>query len=73
MIWEYNNSTERIWTSFDYGTVEADTYEEAVQKAKKQIEYDLKKANDALAHCDITDGFIIEMNLDQIEITLQRN
>lgn len=73
MIWEYSNSTNTIWTSFDYGTVEADTREEALKKAKKQLEYDLKKANDALAHCDITNRFKIEMNLDQIEITLQRN
>jgi hypothetical protein len=72
MIWKYNNSTNIIWTSFDCGEVEAETKEEAYQKAKKQIEYDLKKANDALAHCDITDGFTIEMNLDKIEITLKK-
>ncbi len=71
MIWKYNNSTNTIWTSFDFGEVEADTKEEALQKAKKQIEYDLKKANDALAHCDITDGFEISMDLSQIEVTLK--
>lgn len=68
MIWEYNNSTNTIWTSFDFGEVEADTKEEALQKAKDKLEYDLEKCNDALKNCDITNGFKIEMDLSQIEV-----
>lgn len=68
MIWEYNNSTSTIWTSFDFGEVEADTKEEALQKAKDKLEYDLGKCNDALKNCDTTNGFKIEMDLSQIEV-----
>ena len=71
MIWEYNNSTNIIWTSFDYGEVQADTKEEALLKAKAELVYNLKKANDALSLSQNTENFTIEMNLDQIEVTLK--
>jgi len=71
MIWEYNISTHTIWTSFDYGEVEADNYEEAKEKALKQLNYDLEKCNASLAHCDVTAGFKVEMDLTQLQINLK--
>jgi hypothetical protein len=68
MKWYYSVSTNTIWTSFDYGTVEADTREEAKQKALDQLKYDFQKANDALEHCDVTQGFRVEFSESQIEI-----
>lgn len=68
MKWQYSNTTNTIWTSFDYGVVEAETKEEAEILAKKELEYNLKKVNEVLNCCDPTIGFTIEMNLEQIEI-----
>jgi hypothetical protein len=70
MIWDYSLSTSTIWTSFDYGQVEADTYEEAHALALKQLKYDVSKANDVFNHCEITEGFSIEMDYDQLEVKL---
>lgn len=64
----YNNSTNTIWTSFDYGEVEAENLEEAREKAIEKLKYDVKKCNDALFHCDITQGFKIEMDYSQVEV-----
>jgi hypothetical protein len=66
--WTYSISTETIWTSFDYGTVKAKNYDEALEKAKEQLRYDFKKANEILASCDPTKGFTIEYDESQIEI-----
>lgn len=70
MIWDYSLSTNTIWTSFDYGQVEADTYDEAYALALKKLKYDVEKANTVFKHCDITDGFSIEMDYDQLEVKL---
>jgi hypothetical protein len=67
--WNYSVSTATIWTSFDYGAVEAETYEEAREKAIEQLRYDFKKANDAFKHCDVTKGFLISFNQDDVLIT----
>jgi hypothetical protein len=71
MKWDYNNSTNTIWTSFDYGEVEADTYEEARVKAINQLKCDLEKANTVLHSCANVRSFRIDMNFEQIEITLK--
>lgn len=70
MIWDYSLSTNTIWTSFDYGQVEADTYEQACELALKKLKYDVEKANTVFKHCDITDGFSIEMDYEQLEVKL---
>jgi hypothetical protein len=70
MIWDYSLSTNTIWTSFDYGQVEADSYKEACELALKKIKYDVEKANTALKYCEITEGFSIEMDYDQLEVKL---
>lgn len=67
--WNYKCSTNTIWTSFDYGTVEAPTQEEALIKAKEELSYNLKKCNDTLDHCDITKGFRVKFDLSQIELS----
>lgn len=66
--WSYSVSTSRLWASFDYGEVEADTYDEAMIKALEKLNYDFKKVNDILNSCDPTMGFSIEFNKDDIEI-----
>jgi hypothetical protein len=70
MIWDYSLSTNTIWTSFDYGQVEADTYEDACTKALHKLKYDVEKANTVFKHCEITDGFSIEMDYNQLEVKL---
>lgn len=70
MIWDYSLSTNTIWTSFDYGQVEADTYEQAYALSLKKLQYDVEKANTALTHCDISDNFFIEMDYEQLEVKL---
>jgi hypothetical protein len=66
--WEYRITTSTIWLSFDYGEVYADSREEALELAKKEITYNLKKANEILNSCDPPIGFKIEMDLSQIEL-----
>jgi hypothetical protein len=66
--WEYRITTSTIWTSFDNGVVYADSREEALEMAKKEITYNLKKANEILNSCDPPIGFKIEMDLSQIEL-----
>jgi hypothetical protein len=68
--YRYNISTNTIWTSFDYGEVEAENLEEAREKAIEKLKYDVKKCNDAFKYCDITQGFEIEMDYKQVEVEL---
>ncbi len=67
--WDYTVSTNTIWTSFDYGQVEAETRAEAFKKAVAQLNYDFKKANEILGSCDPTLGFTISFDESQVEIT----
>jgi hypothetical protein len=67
----YNNSTNTIWTSFDFGDVEADNLEQAREKAIEKLQYDTRKCNDALNHCDNTQGFFVEMDYSQVEVELK--
>lgn len=64
MIWKYQLTTNTIWTSFDYGEVEADTREEAYEKALIELKSNLCKANEFL---DST-RFTIDMDFSQLEI-----
>jgi hypothetical protein len=68
MSWNYKITSETIWTSFDYGTVEADTLGEAIQKARNEVQSNLDKLNAALKFED-TAGIIVEMDLSQIEVS----
>jgi hypothetical protein len=67
--YQYSLTTNTIWTSFDYGEVEANSIEEATEKAIEKLKYDLAKTNDILNSCDPTIGFTIDMDFSQIEIT----
>jgi hypothetical protein len=69
--WEYVCTGAVIWTSWDHGTVMALGYEDAKQKALRQIKYDIEKANHVLESADVTQGFNIEFNLDNLEVTLK--
>jgi hypothetical protein len=66
--WEYSLTTSTIWTSFDNGVVHTDSREEALEMAKKEITYNLEKANHVFNSCDVTLGFTIDMDLSQIEL-----
>lgn len=69
--YNYTVSTNNIWTSFDFGEVEADNIEDARKLAIEQLTYDFAKANDALAHCDNTIGFTISFNPDDVTLTIK--
>lgn len=75
MIYEYNISTNTIWTSFntiwtsfDYGEVEADSSEEAKIMAAAIVKEKLAIANFLLEKMSYTIG----MDLSQLEITLKK-
>lgn len=65
--WKYSVSAGSLWTSFDYGNVEAESYEMALEFAKIKLEYDFKMANIALA--SLGKGFTVYFDASQIEIT----
>lgn len=66
--YEYSIQSNTIWTSFDNGTVTACAIDEARLKAKQEIEYNFKKANESLSHCNITEGFNISFDENSIVI-----
>ncbi len=66
--YQYSVSTNTLWTSFDYGTVVAESKEEARKKAIEQLKSDFKKVNDALKHCDNTIDFSIHFDESQVQI-----
>jgi hypothetical protein len=66
--YNYSVSTSVLWTSFDYGEVEADTIEEARAIAIRELNYDFKKANDALSYCDNTIGFSVSFDEQSVVI-----
>ena len=63
--WNYSLTTNTIWTSFDYGQVEAETREEALILAEKSLREELNLVNKILA----SNHYKIEMDFSQIEIT----
>ena len=64
--WYYTISTNRIRTSFDYGTVEAEDYNEALQKACAELNENFRIANKALEDADTS--FSISYDARDIEI-----
>ena len=69
--WNYTVSTDRIWTSFDYGEVEADDYNEALQKAIAELNENFSIANKALEDADT--GFRISYTTRDITIEEIKN
>ncbi len=63
-LWNYSVSTNTVWTSFDYGQVEADTWEEAFKLAEKELKLQFDIANEALESV----GLSIDFDASQIEI-----
>ncbi|GAG30142.1 unnamed protein product [marine sediment metagenome] len=70
--YNYSIPTPCVWASFDYGTVEAETIEQAREKALKELKYNFQKVNEVLQSADVTSGFCIEFEKDSIEITEEK-
>lgn len=64
----YSLSTNTIWTSFDFGEVEAENVDGALVKAEAELRYNIGLANAALIAKPETRNWSIEMNYDNIEI-----
>lgn len=62
--YKYSCTTNTIWTSFDYGEVEANSLEEARVLATIELKQNLVRVNALLA----STSFNIEMDLTQLEI-----
>jgi hypothetical protein len=60
MLFNYTVSSSILWTSFDYGFVEAENYEEAKVKALKELTDNFNKANEAFRKCEDTKGFSVD-------------
>lgn len=69
MRYNYSVSTNTLWASFDYGYVEADSIEEARNKAIEKLEYDFSKVNTVLDQADITIGFYIAFDKESVVVT----
>ena len=70
-IWKYSLTTNTIWTSFDNGTVIANSVEEARDLAIQEIKYRLDKVNHVLASADVTQGLTINMDLDKNQLEIK--
>lgn len=66
--YEYFLPTYVIGVNFTFGKVEANSLEEAKQKAKEEIGYKLNKVNEVLNTADVTQGYKIKMDLTNLEI-----
>ena len=66
--WRYSVSSNSIWASWDYGEVEAETYEEARKKAIQKLTQDFEKVNIILAIGGGTEGFSIDCDFHGVEV-----
>lgn len=67
--WEYTVSSESIWSSFDFGEVQARTEGEAMEKALTKLRYNFEKVNQVLASADVTKNFTVEFSEKDIRLT----
>lgn len=63
--YNWSISTNSIYTNFDTGIVQAETFAEAEKKIKSKLEADLKKVNELLA----PQNYTVSMDLDNVSIT----
>jgi len=66
--WRYSITTNTLWTSFDYGTVEAETHGEATAKAIEILDTQFKLVNDALRDNPKTKNLFIAYSKHSIEV-----
>lgn len=64
----YKITTNTIWTSFDYGEVQAENRDDAERIAIERLTEDLELVNQKLSQFATTKHMVINMDLDQIEI-----
>ena len=62
--YQYSVSTSVIWSSFDFGTVEAQDIQEARDKALEKLKNDFSEVNKLLSLIDHR----IEFNKDAVEV-----
>jgi hypothetical protein len=62
--YQYSVSTSVLWTSFDFGTVEAQDIQEARDKALEALKNDFLAVNNIL----MSIGHTIEFNKDAVEV-----
>jgi hypothetical protein len=53
-LFRYTVSTCTIWTSFDYGEVEAEDHKQARELAKKELDKNFETANKCLEACGLS-------------------
>ena len=66
--YRYFLPTLSLWASFDSGIVHAVNEVEALEKAKERLRYDFEKVNDVLNSADVTIGFNLEFDANQITV-----
>jgi ribosomal protein S5 len=62
--YQYSVSTSVIWSSFDFGTVEAQDIQEARDKALEKLKNDFSEVNKLLSLI----GHTIDFNKDAVEV-----
>lgn len=68
--YEYTVSSNNVWTSFDYGQVEANSKEEALAKAIEKLSKDFEKVNNALLKSELVIGASVSFDPKNVEVTL---
>lgn len=68
--YRYSATSNTIWTSFDFGEVEANNQQEAKTKAIEKLKYDLAKVNEVLNSADVTCNFSIGIDFENVEVEL---
>lgn len=68
--YRYFLPTAAMWGTFDCGIVKANNEQEALEKAKERLKYDFDKVNEVLASADVTAGFVLEFDVNTVEVKL---
>lgn len=69
--YRYTVSTNSIWTSFDYGSVDAESIEEARRLAIQELKSNFEKANDALRRCDSTRDLDFSISFSEGSVSVE--
>lgn len=67
-LFSYSVQGNSIWTSFDYGEVEAENHDQALDKAIKQLKCNFNEVNEVLSRTDSTKGCEVSFDSSSVEI-----